>query len=344
MLVVRKSTSQDTERWDDFVLAHPEGTLCHLWAWQRIVDRTFGHPNESLVCEEEDRVVAILPLFLVNTWLSGKILVSSPLAVYGGILAAKQEAGHMLLEAAIQRARDLSVDYLELRQVRAIGDDSRLNRQNLYVTFIQELFEDLEENYQRLPRDTRRMIRLGIKHGLIATWEDTNLTDFYNIYSTNVRNLGTPVFPRSLFRHCQEELGDRCKILIVRHYGKPASGVMTFLYKDRVLPYYGGSYPGYKRMAVNNFMYWQIIKWGNENGFRIFDFGRSKKGTGAFHFKESWNMQCLDLGYQDCLIKLRRMPGLNPLNPKYRPLIALWKWLPLGVANLVGPWITRGIP
>ena len=80
-----------------------------------------------------------------------------------------------------------------------------------------------------------------------------------------------------------------------------------------------------------------------ERGYRVFDFGRSKIGTGSFAFKRNWGFEPRPLVYQYRLAAGHKLPDLSPLNPKFGVLIALWKRLPLAVATCLGPLIVRGI-
>ncbi len=123
--------------------------------------------------------------------------------------------------------------------------------------------------------------------------------------------------------------------------GKIVAAVWTLFYKDEVVPYYGGSIREYNRLAVNNFMYWKLIEYGIQNGYKVFDFGRSKRGTGSFDFKRRWGMTMSDLPYQYYLVRDKTMPDTSPLNPKFSLSIRLWRKLPLPVANSIGPIISK---
>src|SRR5205814_3600092 len=112
--------------------------------------------------------------------------------------------------------------------------------------------------------------------------------EFFKVYSQSVRDLGTPVFPKQLFSNGLRQFGSDCKIFSVHWKGKLVSAVWTLFYKDEVVPYFGGSIREYNRLAVNNFMYWMLLKYGVVNGYRVFVFCRRKEGTGSFDFTNSW--------------------------------------------------------
>jgi FemAB-related protein (PEP-CTERM system-associated) len=212
----------------------------------------------------------------------------------------------------------------------------------LYVTFRKELDPDPDTNLKQIPRRQRAMVRKGIKAGLVGQLDDT--TDrFYPLYAESVRNLGTPVFSRRLFDALREQFGRQCEILTIEHEGRPISSVMSFYFRDEVLPYYGGGSFEARGVAANDFMYWDLMRRACERGVKVFDYGRSKRDTGSFRFKKHWGFEPEPLHYECLLVKAREIPEVNPLNPKYAFFIRTWKKLPVGVANALGPWLSKNL-
>jgi FemAB-related protein (PEP-CTERM system-associated) len=121
------------------------------------------------------------------------------------------------------------------------------------------------------------------------------------------------------------------------------ASVLNFYFRDEVLPYYGGGRAIARDRYGNDFMYWEVMRRAAARGFTMFDFGRSKLGTGAFSFKKNWGFVPAPLNYRFRLAPGQEIPDINPLNPKYRLLIAAWKRLPVPLANLIGPPIVRGL-
>lgn len=341
--IVSLDPSKDSESWDQYVRSHPEGTVFHLMAWKRMIESSFGHEPRYLLAEEPKtkEIAGVLPLFFVCSKIFGRMLISTPQAAYGGILASSTEARDALLDQARQLARDAQVEFLELRNFQNPIDDPSLPRKDLYVTFRQELWHDPEKNNLAIPRKTRAEIREGIRRGLEFNVNQIGIDEFYGIYSRSVRDLGTPVFSKSLFTNGMREFGSDCKIFSVHWKGSLVSAVWTLFYQGEVVPYYGGSIKKYNGLAVNSFMYWMLIRYGCEQGYRVFDFGRSKKGTGSFNFKKRWGMRMSDLAYQYVLVRSQSMPDTSPLNPKFSLGIRVWQRLPLFVTNALGPQIAK---
>jgi len=329
--------------WDDYVLSHASGSVFHLQAWQKLIEASFGHRPLHIAARDpvSGRITGLLPLFLVRSRIFGRLLVSTPQAAYGGVLADSDEVG----DAILRRARDLAgqhrVRFLELRSYRNAVPAPDLMPKDLYVTFRQELAADPEVNLARIPRKTRAEIRAGMRNELEFKVDEAGVDAFYRVYSRSVRDLGTPVFSKRLFANGLKAFGPDCKIFSVHYRGKIVAAVWTLFYKDEVLPYYGGGLREFNRLGINNFMYWMLMRYASERGFRVFDFGRSKKGTGSFDFKKRWGMTMEDLPYQYHLAGQEHMPDTSPLNPKFSLGIRIWQALPLPIANALGPIVSR---
>jgi FemAB-related protein (PEP-CTERM system-associated) len=319
-----------------------------------VVERTWGHSNCSLLAERDGKVAGVLPLFHVASRVFGSMLISSPNAVYGGVVADDETARLALLQKAQQLAAELQVDFLELRNppesLALVTNPEQTDRgfclqDQLYVRFEHPLVTDEEALLKTFPRDIRRMIRQGAKHQLTAEFCRADaLPEFYDVYATSVRNLGTPVFPVRLFAEFLREFPDACDILVIRRGRQVAGAVLSFYFRETVLPYYAGAYAEFYRTGINNFMYAELMRHSAARGYTRFDFGRSKRGTGAYAFKQGWGMQEQTLPYQVQLVKAQHLPNLNPTNPKFKFLIELWKRFPLGLTKLLGPPIVKYLP
>ena len=328
--------------WDDFVRSSPDGTPFHLAAWKRVVQQVLHHTPRYLMAVENGEIRGLLPLFEIRGILSGHVLVSVPCAVYGGLCGTDPSARAALLEEARRLADRKRIKYVELRHLYQA--EPQLPVKSLYVTFSKPLDADPDENLKAIPRKQRRMVRQGIKHGLEARrgWE--HLDEFYRIYAVNRRGLGSPPFSPELFRAVRDHFGSDAELLTIWHEASMVGGVISFFYKDRVMPYYGAALPSASRLAVNDFMYWETMRGSCLAGYRIFDFGRSREGTGSYNFKRHWGFEPQPLAYQYILAKNQTIPNLSPSNPRLQLFIKLWRGLPLPLTKMIGPPLTRWLP
>jgi FemAB-related protein (PEP-CTERM system-associated) len=340
--ITQVDAASDAKRWDEYVLRHPRATFFHLSGWGRVVAQTFSYRSFSCMAQRDGQITGILPLFVVPHLPFGSSLVSAPFAVYGGICADDTETERALLRHTQILAQQMGARYLELRHQVPIGT---LTVKELYATFRKEIFPEPEKNMATIPRKQRRMIRQGEKHGLsVRVGGEEFLMEFYQLFSHTMRNHGTPMFPLRYFVCLLQEFGPNCRILAVFREGRMVAGVLTFFFRNQVLPHYAGARREAFHYAVNDFMYWHLLCYGAEQGYRVFDFGRSKQGTGAYQFKCHWGFEPIPLAYQYYLVRQTTVPDLNPLNPRFSLAIHMWKCLPLWLTQRLGPAIVRFFP
>ena len=327
--------------WDAFVSACPTATFFHRAGWQKVLREVFRHETYFLYAEADGRIEGVLPLGHVNSVLFGKSLVGLPFAVYGGVAASNDVAAQALEEEAQALAQRLRVDHLELRHVVARHAD--WPTQDLYVTFRKEILPDEEANMLAIPRKQRAMVRKGMKNGLLGEL-DGGVDRFFALYADNMHRHGTPAMPKRYFQALRREFGADCDVLTVSDRdGRPLSSVLSFYFRDEVLPYYAGDDSAARDLAANDFKYWELMRRGCARGLKVFDYGRSKQGTGSFSFKKNWGFEPTPLHYEYRLYKRDAVPQNNPSNAKFKLLIEAWRRMPLGMANFIGPYIVRSL-
>jgi FemAB-related protein (PEP-CTERM system-associated) len=308
-----------------------------------VIERTFGHRTWFMYAESGGRILGVLCLAEIKSRMFGHSLASLPFCVYGGIAATAAPARQALDAAARELAAKLNVGHLEYRNLQPQhADDPDWQGKDLYVTFRKQISANDEENMLAIPKKQRAMVRKGIKAGLQSCVDD-KVDRFFDAYSVSVHRLGTPVFPKKYFRLLKEIFGNDCDVVTITKDGRTISSVLSFYFRDEVLPYYGGGTGEAREVAGNDFMYWELMRRAAERGFRVFDFGRSKRGTGAFDFKKNWGFEPQQLYYEYQLHGAKELPDNNPLNPRYQLFIKMWKRLPLPVANLLGPHIVKNL-
>jgi FemAB-related protein (PEP-CTERM system-associated) len=330
--------------WDRYVRSTPGGTFFHQLGWRWLVERIFGHRAHYLTALRDGRIVGVLPMFELRSLLFGRSLVSIPFAIGGGIVADDGAAASALLAEARTLAGELRVDYLELRSEHPLPDPGLLAK-DLYVTFRADLTEGEEALIRRMERKRRQMMSYVARAPFeyrVAGIEELPL--FYRLFCESMRHHGTPVYPRRFLREILDRHPADTNLFFVYHQGRPVSAVMNLLFGGVLMPFYAGADRTERPRGVDDFTYLAIMRWGRENGFRLFDFGRSKRGTGAYKFKQRWGMEEVPLGYQYHLVKARELPNVSPANPKYQAAIRLWQKLPIPVTRVLGPMIVKRVP
>jgi FemAB-related protein (PEP-CTERM system-associated) len=335
---VKPLTDHDQTRWDAYVYAHPDATFFHRAGWKNVIEKAFGHHTHYYYVEQGGAITGVLPLAEIKSRLFGHSLASLPFCAYGGIVADNDAALWALDEKARALAQSLNVEVLEYRGMKPLHKDWATK--DLYVTFRKLIDPEVEKNMNAIPRKQRAMVRKGIKSGLVSE-QDDDVERFYKVFSDNVRRHGTPTQSKRYFQILRDAFGPDCSVLSVVKDGRAVSSVMSFHFRNEILPYYAGDMPEARDLAANDFKYWELMRRACEAGYTLFDYGRSKVGTGPYHFKKNWGFEPQPLYYENLLVKAKELPEVNPLNPKYRLFIAAWRKLPLPVANFVGPHIVK---
>jgi len=338
-LTVRPYRDADKGPWETFVFACPQATFFHRIGWREILEGVFKHRSHYLVALRGEQIVGVLPLARVKSLLFGDALVSLPFAVYGGVAVTEPQAATALHRAAVALARELGVQHLELRDREAL--EPEWPHQDLYVTFRKTLLPEVEANMLAIPRKQRAVVRKGIQRGLRSEI-DTDTDRFFALYADNQHRHGTPPHSSRYFKALRRIFGDDCEVLtVVTPEGKPVSGVLSFYFRDEVLPYYAGDVIEARETSANDFKYWELMRRACGRGISTFDYGRSKLGTGSYDFKKNWGFEPAALRYEYQLFSRDSVPQNNPANPKYRAAIDIWRRLPRSVVNAVGPVLAR---
>lgn len=342
----RLGDAAQADELDRWILAHPGSTPFHRPGWILGVEAGTGQKAHMLVARSAaGAIMGVLPLTHIRSVLFGRALVSSGFAVDGGLLTTHRKAGALLADAAWDMAGKLGCKTLELRGGEAPEGQMWQEKADAYLGFSRALAADDEAELKAVPKRHRAEIRKGLGNGLtFECGRDARLRAIhYRLYAHSVHNLGTPVFPRALFDGVMDRLGEDADIALVSKDGKPLSAVISLYHGGACMPYWHGAADGARQMRSNEVLYFLLMRHARERGLSIFDFGRSKVGTGPAAWKKTWGFEGEPLGYH-----LRTAPGMvardvNPLSPQYRRKVEYWKKLPEPVANLIGPYLAKGL-
>jgi len=329
--------ARETEcaRIDAFVDA-AGGTPFHRTGWLLAGAAGCGQKAHCLVAERSGDLVGLLPLSEIRSPLFGAAMVSTGFGVDGGVLG---EGVDLLAEAAWTLARDRGIESVELRGGPV--PDGWTPDADSYLGFVRPIAADDEAELKAIPRKQRAEVRKALANELtVQTGADAAmLAEHYRVYAESVRNLGTPVFPARLFREAEARLD--ADVLTVRHRGRAVASVLSLYHGGTVYPYWGGGTKAARGLRANDLMYFALMRHARSRGCHRFDFGRSKVGTGAAAFKKNWGFEGRPLVYASRSIHGPR--AINPLNPKYAAMIAIWKRMPVWAARIAGPVIARGL-
>ncbi|MCZ6819288.1 MAG: FemAB family PEP-CTERM system-associated protein [Calditrichaeota bacterium] len=337
-------TKEKEPLWNKFVESHPATNFYQLLGWKSVFESTFGYaPRYYIALNSKDEVAGILPMFRMRDIFWRRYLVANPFSNFAGICAESGEVEESLVEKAAEIARSEAAQYVEFRQLRQpLRRD--LPTKESFVTLMLELSRDPDVHWQHISSRNRNKIRKAEKNGLTVDFGLHYLKDFHEIYSINLRLLGTPIFPYRMFEKVIAVFKDQVELLVLKLDGQVVSGMFLFKFKNMISEPWVASLRQYNKIYINNYLYWQAIKYACENGFDVFDFGRSTADTGTYSFKMQWGAEPVQLYYQYYLNKASTVPVVDANNNKYQRIIDVWKKLPLFVTNFIGPRVVQYLP
>lgn len=340
--IIETLSAENKQAWDAFVESCSEATFFHKAGWQRVIAESFGHPTYFVCAIKDNDICGVLPLVHVKSWLFGNALISNAFCVAGGPVAVNDSARVALIDHAKKLLLKTGAHYLEFRDCpHPIEHWQR--RDDIHATFMGPIEREEEANLKQIPRKQRAVVRKALRATDLHSQIDENVDRIYNLYALNVRNHGTPAFAKEYFVCLKDEFAEDCEVLTITADGVPLSSVLFFYFRDTVLPFYTGGTMEARRRGANDLMYWAVMRRAVERGVQIFDFGRSRKGSGPYSFKRNWGFEPRPVTHYYFPRDGYSVPYVNPDNPKYQMLVKVWRRLPLPLANLLGPPIIRQI-
>jgi FemAB-related protein (PEP-CTERM system-associated) len=340
MLEFEILTPAAAARWDAFVATHAAATVFHLAGWADVMKQAYGHKSHFTMATEGGVVRGVIPLVELKSRLFGHALISNAFCVGGGPLAVDEPTRVALINEGGRIGRATGASYVELRDTQ--GAEGWQTKDDLYAGFEREMDADEAKNLLQIPRKQRAVVRKAIE-GPFRVTTDKDVDTFFALFARTVRDHGTPVFPKRYFKAILDTFPNNADVLTVWQDDKPLSSVLSYYFGDRVYPYYTGSDPAARTTGTNDLMYWKLMRHAVARGAKIFDFGRSKIGTGPFSFKKNWGFEPRPIAHQYLLLKRDTLPNVNPTNPRYAKLVEVWRRLPIPVANFVSQFISRSL-
>jgi serine/alanine adding enzyme len=340
---MREDGSRQTE-WREYVERAAGAELYHDHRWRSLIEGLFGHRAYYLFAADgSGRFRGVLPLLRLKSRLFGDFLVSLPYVNYAGVLADSTAARDALLAEAARLAQELELAHVELRHR---GEPSlEWPHRDDKVTMLLDLPGSGDALWKRFKPKLRAQIRRAEKAGAEAGHGGPELLDdFYAVFARNMRDLGTPVYPKRFFAAILETFPRETRIVVVRLSGRPVAAAFLLSHRDRLEIPWASSLREHNPAGVNMLLYWSVLEYAADASFRTFDFGRSSRDSGTYRFKAQWGAEPQPLRWHYWLPQGRELPRLNPSNPKYRAAISLWRRLPVPVANLLGPGIVKNLP
>lgn len=339
---IKKLSQRDESLWDRYVSRHPEATFFHRSGWKKVIEDSTGHPGTYLMALDNNIVVGVYPLFIISTGLFGLFGISLPFVNYGGILADSVDVEKMLIDEAEAIGKSSGCSYIELHQRSPLKCALPSSRHK--IASLIPLQGGAEHVFSRLHQNVRNKIRKSKKNGVIVQRGNAHLSDFYQIYSRNLRDLGTPVLTKRFFESVITMFPDEAVLYRATRQGKTIGAKIVLMDSKTCYFEWSASLKESLRYAPVHAMNWQAIEDACSAGCEHVDFGRSTADSSHQQFKKYWGIESRPMSWAYQLLNRTDIPGLQKENPKFDLAIRVWKKMPIFLSRLIGPPIARRLP
>lgn len=331
--------------WNDYVRAHRTSNIAYRGEWLSVFAKAFRHRPYYLEARQDGRLKGILPLAVVQGPLFGRMLSSLPYLNTGGVLADSDDIARRLIDRAVQLADSLNVKHLELRHEHEIEHPGLTQKLTSKVHLRLPLPKTAEALWDGFKSKLRSQVKKPLANAdLSVHWGRHDLlSEFYDVFCANMRDLGTPPYTRTLFAEILATFADEAELCVVRHQGRPVSGALVLHGPGSTQIPSASTLRSANKLAANMLMYWRLLERAVQRGQHTFDFGRSTLDAGTYQFKKQWGALDEPAVWQ-YYVRAGSISDLRPEGGKYDLFIRLWKRLPIAITRILGPGIVRGIP
>lgn len=338
---IEKCSLEINIEWNDFVYTSSTANIFHLFEWKKILEESYKIKTHYLTAKINHEIVGILPSAEIKN-LSGKTtIISLPFTNYAGLLIKQGHSEKKLADLFLEYYKKNNFLVFENRQLAG-----NRNTQTDEYTMQLELPNNSKELWNKLDAKVRNQVRKAQRSGLNVVLGQNQLPEFYSIYSRHIKTLGTPVHSFLFFQKIIEYLKDSTDILTVRINDKVIGAMFITKFNGFISDPWAASLKKFLPYNPNMLMYWEILKYSCDNGYKIFDFGRSQIYSGTYKFKSQWGAIPVPLEYKI----FSNTPGkIEASTTAYRNQRAkyfslLWKNLPYSISVWLGPKIRKHMP
>lgn len=312
-------------------------------AWQEAIETAFDHKSMWVGAFDNDqRLQGVIGITVIDSPLFGRYGVSTPFLNYGGVVSVYRDVHDAIFHFLPTILAEFRLAHIE---IRSLEPDLWPVVSTKKVGMIRELPASLDV----LDSDLGAKVRAQCKKA--QEWNPDIrcggvelLPDFYRVFSENMRDLGTPVYSKRWFQAILNHPDIDAHLVVVYRHHKAISAGFLVRHGDLMEIPWASTLRSANQLNANMAMYRYILDFSVTSGCRYFDFGRSTEGAGTYQFKRQWGAEPMQHYWYTILPTGMSPPALNPDNPKMKLLIALWKRLPVAIANVIGPWVIKGLP
>lgn len=336
---IREYTKEDEKSWNEFVHKNSHGNIYHLAQWKEIIEKTYSHKAYYFICEENEKIRGILPLVHLNHFLFGNKLISIPYFDMAGPIADGLKPMEKLISKAVETAESLGAQSVEFRyeSIEKPKEETLNNEKTRMVASLCENSEDLWKSYNsKLRNKIKRTFKSGLEFKIGGA---ELLDDYYDVFCVNMRDLGSPVHSKKLFKNIFKSFEKEAVSGVVYKDNQPVSGIICMGFKNIFFNPWSSSLKEFRNLNANTLQYWKMLEYAADTGHEYFDFGRSTPGEGTYEFKRKWGAESKPLFWD----KIELNEETESEKERFGSFVKIWQKLPVKFTKIAGPPIRKNI-
>ena len=270
--------------------------MFHTVAWLQALRRTYGYaPVVFTTSPPTGELKNGLVFCRINSWLTGRRLVSLPFSDHCDPLCNSIDELHFLLHYLQGALEQQNWRYLEVRPINGFGQmggEAGFLSGTKYFLHTLDLRPSLEDVFENLDKDSvQRRIHHAERVGLIekSGRSEELLREFYRLFVITRDRHQLPPSPYAWFRNLIQSLGDALEIRIAYKDGSPAAAILTLRFRDVLYYKYGCSDARLNKLGAIPWLLWKAVSSAKLSGASQFDMGRTEEdNAGLLTFKNHW--------------------------------------------------------
>lgn len=330
-------TPDNQHLWNAYAEKHPHSEVFHLAQWASIYKQTYNYTPLYFFLQENNNIAGLLP-FIHQKGLMKNILVTPPAGI---LLSHPEKHNEEVFRFAKTLKNKLKASDLVFYNQYKVSPELSESLENIRI------MKQLPDTVETLNKDIGKKRRWGVRkaeeNGLTHTVirpTSKDIKEFYKIYSTNYRDLGTPVHSRKFFNKQLEHLGNHIRMLIVKKGNKPICVKWLLEYKSMILSSDSATLRQFFPTRINDYQIYHALKYAIEKGFQTYNMGRSQQESGTYTFKVSWG-ECQVMPYP--VYRMKKQSGITEKKNKYKLFIKVWQNTPVALTNIAGPILRKNM-
>lgn len=314
---------ENKEEWQALLTKVLFKTFFHSWDWEEFLESQFPWMKFERYNWKNE--------VLLSLARTEKKLVSHPFCEYGGPLPLIKDIDGQAFQKDLfeEFKTPLKISFHPYLLNYFKGFDAKDSPRETY------LLENINKLNIETVGDRNRHRQKNKAQDIGLTVEkcktENDLKILYDFYVKSLKKHKALVYPFSFFKNFLNN--PSAEILLVKKNGRTVGGNVFLVYGKIVHSFLCGFDEKYRQSGAHTLILWSELKWKKEDGFEVFDFGATRKGSSIGDFKNRWGAAIYPI------FELKNYNNESKLKNSF--LRNVWSWLPAPLIKRLSPRLLK---